>query len=47
MALFDLLKHKPMRAALALFVSILSAAALGLLVGDRLVPAMIQLSLGG
>jgi|GEM_PF-3948521 len=47
MALYDLLKHKPVRAALALFVSILTAAALGLLVGHRLVPAMIQLGPGG
>lgn len=45
MALYDVLKRKPIRAAVALSVSILSAAALGLLVGDRLVPAMIQLSL--
>jgi hypothetical protein len=47
MAFYDLVRHKPSRALPVLILSILSAAAFGLFIGDDLVPAMMQLSLGG
>jgi C4-dicarboxylate transporter len=47
MALLDLLKRNAVRGWLVLLISLASAAGLGLFVGHTLVPAMIQLSLGG
>jgi hypothetical protein len=45
MAYFNLVRRQPSKALPVLLWSIFAAAALGLLIGDKLVPAMIQLSI--
>jgi hypothetical protein len=44
MAYFDLVRRRPSKALPVLLCSIFAAVALGLLIGDKLVPAMLQLS---
>jgi hypothetical protein len=46
MAQFDLVKHRPARYLPVILLSVMVAAAISRLVGDELVPALIQLSVG-
>lgn len=43
---FDLVKHRPGRYLPVILLSVMVAAAVSRLVGDELVPALIQLSAG-
>ncbi len=43
---FDLVKHRPARYLPVILLSVMVAAAVSRLVGDELVPALIQLSAG-
>ncbi|HNY39945.1 MAG TPA: hypothetical protein PKJ41_06105, partial [Bryobacteraceae bacterium] len=46
MAFYNFARHRPGRVIPVLFFSILTSVALGLFIGDTLVPAMIQLGAG-